>query len=353
MTHQRFNTVILGTFFAMVFLLTLMNLTVDPYGVFGTSTLPDGPSANERFLKIEHVTKRDKDYELLLFGSSRSGMTSPAWLEEASGLSAYNVSVFSGRPRDMETLYRAYRQARAAPLRVIVGLDAMAFLWEVDETDLSRRHHPSVSSSSFITYWMDYLLAPSFLPAIERVAERRLPSIAFNWEAGTYSLDGYDRQIAENHDAYMLKKFGGWTPRQLSSELDDREWHAFQRWMRTLEDDGVAVTVFLQPMHRQWRERMEPLMGDLRPLLNSIDGLVDLSGIGSENDADWYEQRHYRSSIARLVVKSLFDQSATPEERDVVANVPGGFYRPQVSDPASGQPSDQPHLDEIPSPSMR
>jgi len=310
MSNTKFNRCLMAAVALMLSLLVSLNISVDPYGVFGTSGLPDGPSSNERFIKIQHTIDENVGYELLLFGSSRSGMTDPAWFEQATGLRSYNLSVFSGRPRDMEKLYAAYKKTHTGPKRVVVGLDAMSFLLEGDDTDLSRRHHPSADDASRISYWLDYLLAPSILPSMEKVTNRKRPTIVFDWAAGTYSLKHYERLIAENHQAYMDEKFGTWTPRQLSAELDAREWEALSRWLAVLQRDNVEITIFLQPMHRQWRARMAPLMKDLEPLLQSVAGLVDLSHLESDNDAVWYEQRHYREPVARSVVDALFGASA-------------------------------------------
>jgi hypothetical protein len=307
MSNNKFNGILIGAFFVMVGGLVGFNVGFDPYGVLGTSSMSHGPSSNERYLKIEHLRGNRDRYEMLIFGSSRSGMTDPKWVEEATGLSAYNASVFSGRPRDMQKLYTAYKTMSGPPRAVMVGLDAMSFLLEPEEKDLSRRHHPSVDEAGVLSYWLDYLLAPSVLPAMEKVAANKAPTITFDFEKGVYALVGYENEILEDHEAYMSKTFDAWKPRDFSSPMDEREWRALNAWMEEMTRDEVEVTIFLQPMHRQWKERMSPLMGELRPLLELVDGLVDLSNVGSEEDELWYEQRHYRAPIARRVVEKLFE----------------------------------------------
>ena len=306
MNHRTFNLAALTIFGSMVVGLFTLNLMVDPFGVLGTSNMPDGPSSNERYLKIEHLNSNPNQYKLLMFGSSRSGMTDPAWVRQATGLETYNLTVFSGKPTDIASLYRAYRRTNEAPKEVMIGLDAMSFLSEPDKSDLSRRHHPYVDGAGTLSYWLDYLLAPSLLPSIEKVNAQSEPSIAFDWERGTYALLGYEKQIANDHAAYIEKTFGTWKPRSFSSSLDSNQWDVFSKWLETLAADQVRVTVFLQPMHRQWKSRMSPLMPEMMSMMETLDHWVDLSNVGSDADEQWYEQRHYRASIAREVVDALY-----------------------------------------------
>lgn len=308
MTYRQFNQRLIASIAVVVVLLCGMNIVVDPFGVLGTSTLPAGPSSNERFLKMQHLLDNPNEYQLLMFGSSRSGMTDPRWIEAHSGLKTYNLSVFSGRPRDMMKLYRGYRKVSDPPIEAFIGLDAMGFLLAPDKADLSRRDHPVIDQVGALSYWLDYLLAPSMVAALEKLNGAREPFISFDWSLGTYRLEGYDREIAKDHKAYIERTFNNWVPREYQSNLDEREWDALVLFLHELEEEGVRVRVFLQPMHEQWQRRMAPLTETLLPRLASIDGIVNLTELGSTDHQDWYEQRHYREPIARSVVERLYGQ---------------------------------------------
>jgi len=290
----------------LVLSMATANVLVDPFAMFGVSNWPDGPASNERYRKIEHLADTSVQYEHLMFGSSRSGMTQPEWVEAHTGERTYNLSVFSAKPTDMRALYRAYRLTHEAPRSVTIGLDAMAFLSEPDEDDLSRRHHPSIDAAGWLGYWFDYLLAPSFIAIADKWAAREAPQIRFNWETGTYALVGKDAAILEDHEQYMAKTFSTWAARAFVSEFDDRQWDELTAWLEELEEDGVRATLFVQPMHHQWRERMQPLMPTFRERLGSLPAVVDLSGLGSDDDTLWYEQRHYRPVLARELVARLY-----------------------------------------------
>lgn len=287
-----------------------INLVVDPFGVFDTSSLPDGPSSNERYRKIEHLQAHPGQYTHLIFGSSRSGMTPPAWVDELTGDTTYNLSVFSASPTDMQLLYRGFRDIDGPPRAVTIGLDAMAFLSEPDDSDLSRRHHPSALPTPAVSYWLDYLLAPSIVPTLDKLAARSEPDISFDWSHGTYALDGKDREIAADHEGYIRITFENWVPRQFDDTMDREEWSVLEIWLAELENDGVEVTLFLQPMHHQWRQRMEPLLASLSPLLEQLPNLIDLSAAGANDNRLWYEQRHYRPVLARQLMSQLYGRHA-------------------------------------------
>ena len=287
-----------------------LNLSIDPFGVFGTSSLNEGPATNERYLKVAHLEENPGYYQHLIFGSSRSGMTEPLWIEELTGQRTYNLSVFSGAPRDMQKLYGAYKDINGAPESVTVGLDAMAFLSVSEKTDLSRRHHPRIDPANRLSYWLDYLLAPSAVALLDKVAASKSPNITFDWQHGTYALVGKDAAIAADHAGYMKDTFEGWRPRQFQAAVDYAEWRALGEWLEELKKDGVEASVFLQPMHQQWQARMAPLMPELRPLLDTIEGLVDLSALGQDDNRLWYEQRHYRPTLAKRLVSELYARQA-------------------------------------------
>lgn len=300
----------------MVALLVFLNLVIDPFGVFGTSSLPDGPSSNERFLKIDHLAQSPDDYQELIFASSRSGMTDPQWVEERTGRNTYNLSAFSAKPSDMRELYRAYRVSKPAPIGVMIGIDAMAFLVEPEDSDLSRRQHPMVDGAGRLSYWVDYLLAGSFIAMLDKMAASKSPNITFNWERGTYELVGKELEIAKDPEEYRERVFGTWESRDYKNEFSDWQWRQLSDWLVELEDQGVEVKIFLQPMHRQWRERMSSIMPTVHEHLSRIPGMIDLSEMGANDDSLWYEQRHYRHAIAEQVVKAVFNHTVQRQVAD-------------------------------------
>lgn len=308
MAYAQFNRIFLVLFSLMVTALVAVNVILDPFGVFGTSSLPYGPQSNERYLKIDALMRREEPPELLFFASSRSGMTDPEWITERTGLTAYNLSVFSGKPEDMQLLYRAYRRFSPPPKQIVVGLDVMAFMLEPPSADLAKRHHPSVHDRGPIGYWADYLTSPSLIASLDRVVSSDEPHITFDFTKGTYALVGYERKIAENHAAYIASTFDSWRPVTGDPHLDQTQVKILIEWLDELRVDGVEPKVFLQPMHRQWKERMAALIPPVRELVLSQHGSVDLIDVASGDDTVWYEQRHYREPVARNVVQALFPE---------------------------------------------
>lgn len=315
MSFRHFNLCILVCLLVMLGSLIAMNVVIDPYGVLGSSSLPAGASSNERYLKLEHLKNNAGKYEQLMFASSRSGMTDPAWVESRTGLTTYNLSVFSGKPSDMEKLYIGFRVFSKAPVAVFVGVDTMAFMDEQADTDLSRRHHQDISSDGFVRYWLDYLLAPSLLPAIEKFTSRNSPPLEFNFSRGTYTLSGYERSIAADHRGYIEEHFSSWKPNNVVGSVDWSEMDTLKRWVSTLRSEGVEVKLFLQPMHHQWRKRMDTIYKEVEPVLKTLPEFINLSHISSNDNRAWYEQRHYRESVAREVVDQLYQNRIVSDDR--------------------------------------
>ena len=282
-----------------------MNVLLDPFGVFGTSSLPQSSSSNERFLKVKHLQDNPGAYEALILGSSRSGMTDPAWVETFTGRRTYNLAVFSAKPSDMAKLYQAAVESNQRVEIVVLGIDAMSFLNVGHDADLSRRHHPSVHSAGELSYWLDYLLAPSFLVSAEKIFSREAPPVLFDYDKGTYTLAYYDKRIEENHDRYMDETFDHWKPLHATPEFNEREWLALEGLARKLTADEVSVFAFVQPVHRQWADRMGEVLVETRRRAREL-GIEDLSDLAKDKDEYWYEQRHYRSEVAHAILENLF-----------------------------------------------
>lgn len=305
MSARRRYTTVIAVFFTAVVAMWTMNLVIDPYSVFGTSSLPDGAAMNERFVKIEWLRESNESYEALILASSRSGMTQPASVKARSGLDTYNLSVFSARPSDMLSLYGGYRETRPPPKMVLLGLDVMGFLDEADTRGLAREHHPSITGKASIRFWTGYLLAASIVPSIDKVRDSDAPRIQFDVSKGTYTLSGYDADIKRDHDAYQARMFASWNPPYQQSTVDEAELQALAILMERLSEDAVEVRAFLQPMHRQWADRMAPVYKALMPHLTKIPGFIDLSELARDDDALWYEQKHYRGPVSERVLDSV------------------------------------------------
>ena len=304
-SYRLFNIFAVVFFAIIVSALVSKNLFVDPYGVFGTSSLPLGSSSNERFLKVEHLcTERPSTYEGIVLASSRSGMTDPNLFASAPAVRYYNLSVFSGKPTDMLLLYRAFSACQGPPSEVVIGLDAMAFMDEKRSSDLSQRHHPRVSGQSPLAFWRDYLLAASALISAEKFMDRADPRIQFDLTNGTYTLRHYDRLIAEDHAAY-LRRFQALSGPRISVAIDHAQITALHDLLQAIEADRGSTMVFLQPMHRIWRGRLSEFLTDLKPVLSQVIDPLDLSRLGAEDDRLWYEEKHYRGALAVRVASTV------------------------------------------------
>ncbi len=127
----------------------------------------------------------------------------------------------------------------------------------------------------------------------------------FDYDKGVYELVHYDRQIRKDHKSYVADTFEGWKPVYANSEFNETEWLHLESLVKDLKDKGIWVIGFLQPVHHQWASRMGNILRETKARAIEI-GFEDLSGLGSEDDLLWYEQRHYRSEIAHAVLENLF-----------------------------------------------
>lgn len=117
----------LGLFIGLLLGIALMNLFVNPMGLYPPHLLPP-VTWNMRAIKPELLQQARPKPQVLILGSSRSMQISPAQVQKLTGMPAFNAAVESAMAEDDYAMLRyAVERAGVTPRLVILGIDVEAF----------------------------------------------------------------------------------------------------------------------------------------------------------------------------------------------------------------------------------
>lgn len=315
MHWSRFNRIVLSLCLAAAVTVPALNLTIDPYDVFGTGLLGPASTTNERVAKARFVVAQPNAFDTMIMGSSIAGVIDPRLL--AAGGTAYNFSFFSATPGDILKTLQMLERARHLPRRLYVALDPIMFTRPVPGAP-QMRLPPEASGERAWTFWRDYLFAGSTSALIAKVSERLadVRGVVFDLQSGAYSLPGHEREAVRDPAAYARRRVDG-----SSVPLAPGWWH------RPAEDDLVRLVAwlrarpwidvvwFLQPLHHRLHAALgadgPTYLQRTRAVVGSA--LRDLSThpIGSDSTL-WWDLKHYRPAAAPLLVAAL-RQTPSPD----------------------------------------
>lgn len=101
----------------------LLNVLVDPYGVFGRN--PNSCSEpNERFVKMTYLSKYPERFDGFLMGSSRIGSTEPSLLQKYFPKNKfYNLTISAGTLGEFEEMMLAMLKMGVKPRVIYLQID--------------------------------------------------------------------------------------------------------------------------------------------------------------------------------------------------------------------------------------
>lgn len=296
----------------------LTNLAVDPYNVFHTPFLPIDMEGNQRFTKIEFLSRHAGAFNAFILGSSRAGVLDPATVDHlVPGARTYNLSIAAGTPSE-----------HLAHLQYLVshGFDVRRLLIQVDLDYLSDKRegidyglalHPYVNDHSLLgTYWTYLTIFPTKILK-EKLAHnlRHTPHpVTLHVDTGVMEFWAAEEAIASQGETFFSG--GVFAPRSADRDpfLDQTVQLGALRSIRHLCDTRAIACVFFTTPHHQLIMDTINADGYLTALeaIGSITPFVDFSGYNSvtTENRNYYEPSHYRPVIGTRMLERLYRPGA-------------------------------------------
>lgn len=326
------------SFVAVVSLFVLFqtgtNYYFDHYGVFDSGMSSKQPiNLNQRFGKIEHLKGRQDEFNAFLLGSSRLGHFNTSFLSktasesEGKPLNFYNLSVFSGVPKDY-LLFLRYLKANKYPLEsVVIGLDMYPFFLPPDLSKPDFKHHPDVTGESSLGFYLSYLFRTSFVYLLTEANYffgDEAPVYEHHLETGEYKPVRAIRLINEDFASYWSREIkkaeqGIEAFQSANHVVDPSQLEDLIHLVQWLKANVAEYRFFVNPRHpindAYYSEEEKNAFNNL--IVREIKGsLVDVSGVEClmHDNRNFYDLMHYKPLVADQIVESIYRHSTAPSK---------------------------------------
>lgn len=295
---------------AVIMLMVLVTLLIDPYRVFGiTGWNKKNFMPNTRYLQIESL--KSKDAQAYIMGTSRVNYYDVKDFQELSGLSCYNITTPGSTLRETR-MQLEWLLARKKPKMILLGLDYdIQFLVPPLTTEyLNKWMHPETTGVPPWRFRLEYLRfdVESTWLAIKRNFFEWKVTYLFDPETGHYSLPKREDDIRANWPAYEAAQFQV-VPKETRKALSEHE-EDLRQIMALLKKHGVESRVVLNPMHHMllgsfdrtdfeaWKSRMKAICGEVTDF-SEEPALI-------QDNRFFYEPVHFNAQAGRWMLERIF-----------------------------------------------
>ncbi|MCX7096305.1 MAG: hypothetical protein NTV43_00185 [Methylococcales bacterium] len=325
--------------------LPVWNVLVNPYQIFkATYSIGDRYSSsttNERYLKVEYLLKQAKEstpnspqaiigqinnqaadkksngnnpatnHDAFIVGSSIMGLVDPALVNQHfPNRNFYNLAFLAAKPDEILATLQALKRNGVTIKTVVYGLEPIAF---TDSKSYGPAYelHPEASGKSRQRMAFNYLFAASLKDGFSRLVTSisGKPSVRYDIEGtGRYFLERYDREIGQDHSAFIRKQFPAnakpvKAPPWINSRFED-----FRKLAKWLKDEKIEATYYLNPLHPQvahayGAKRLAEFKQKMTELTEA-ESVTDCTDLLQGNDVNqrFYDYKHFRQEEADKVV---------------------------------------------------
>lgn len=273
-----------------------LNYVVNPLGKYDSTNLPSLVWTG-RADKVELLEEFDEQPDVLILGSSRSMKLDPDFIEDLSGLTAFNAGVNSARAEDYYVMLRyILEHMDKKPKYILLGIDVEAFhnktaiddrllynetlaqyLHDDDKASLADKLRTLLSYNETAATFTSLYYAATGYPKPET----------------TYEDDGFlhyiekEQEIVEGDfqpeiDEYIEKyrsRFNGFT------ELSKDRKRYFQQFLALAEKHNIVVFGFITTLH-------DDVIADLRKTRNYDEIKAELIEFLNEQQTQ-HDHFHY------------------------------------------------------------
>ncbi|QSX05220.1 polysaccharide deacetylase family protein [Sedimentibacter sp. zth1] len=315
-------------------LLTLVNVIVDPFGVFGDYVLDFyeyNMTSNPRLAKVKYLDKNHGNYDSYVIGGSKSSSLNPDKLKEYfNGNSFYNNFVYGGTFRDYEMEVK-YILDNYEVENIILHES----LHEV-ETDpfgtktVNNMYHANITGENKLDFYRKFLFMDlkqaynKLVAYVKRNKDIVDPSAVFLAETGVYNKIKRDKESYESigeflniHPEFDRPMYNG---RILQTEYNIE---ALKNIKKMCEEKGVNFVFVVAPTYfREMNIYETKGMIEYYKQISEITDFWNFSGYTSiaYDPRNFYDLRHYRNSVGEMMIDRMFS-----DDENILKDIPDDF----------------------------
>lgn len=317
-----------------------LNVIADPYGSVGTHLFPT-VTTSDRTVKADKIEQLKEGPELVVLGSSRSMRYEPSYLEEKTGLSAFNAGVNGiGGAADAWAMSQFIHDTRpdADP----------AYLWLLDveafvpfEIGARTANEPRLAQ-----YVGQASIGKGPREFARALWENRstLFSLDTAWDSARLLLYREEAKSSQSKYRKLILDDGVLKPRKWSEKEWKRRWpnsierysalhknaykgldptaqEYFEKTLAFMNEQGQAPVIVLTPVNPKLRKILAPLGWDKRheevvAYVESLQGAYDFVFLDMTDPKvfdfdkkEWYDGVHMTTVNTRLAIDHILEQT--------------------------------------------
>ena len=266
--------------------------------------------------RIDRVMKGEMDYDLVIFGSSRSARAIiAADLEKETGLSCYNMSYHGSNTDFHEFILRMYLTYNRVPKYVVLGVDDYNSFIREKTVFRADKLYPFTKYPDIIDELVqrgEKIQGISTLLCSHRINRsalfltKRVPNKFNQFSSnGSITIEGSDKQFLANNFDYDMS--GRLYPIDQESDTLIAKYEAI---ISLCESYGIELLVTVPPNYRHYtfgfRERLEQITADKTKIFYCNEEKAEYREMTNFYDAEHLNitgAKHYTKDLAEFIKK--------------------------------------------------
>ena len=325
--------------------LPVWNVVVNPYQIFNPEfSIGDrfsSSTTNERFLKVEYLLKEAKEkspnspdaiaeqinaelsgkkansnllsanHDGFIVGSSIMGLVDPTLVNQYfPNRHFYNLAFLAAKPDEILATLQGLKRKGVTIKTIVYGLEPIAFT-DIKSYGPAYELHPETSGQSRQRIIFEYLFASSLSDGFSRLITGISGKSSVRYEidgTGRYYLERYDREIKQDHGAFIRKQFPVNVKPVKAPPWVDSRFEDFRKLAQWLNDEKIESRFYLNPLHPHVAEAYgEKRLAEFKQKITELSGAVrvrDCSKLLQGNDVNqlFYDYKHFRPIKAAKVI---------------------------------------------------
>lgn len=352
--------IVLAALAACLMCWVLLNLIVDPFGVFGDRVLgwwSYDMSFNSRTAKFSYLEQHHEEFDSYVIGGPSAGAWSTQALDRYFGGSFYNLALSGNDMRDIERYVRwLVGRYEVKNLVLSVTVDS-ARAHAGDDRAVTEAMPCQLDGTSSLAYYARYLFADSSYGLRKLMAlssDSVVPSFSDRFDAATGAVDYSDRDVeaigAGSLEDYLESNPGFTDLPDVTGLLWQKECVSSVAAIRDLcEEAEVNLVVVAAPIYDGYLARFSRKeVEEFFTALGRVTPYWDFTSSSVSRDPRYfYDPASFRAAVGEMMLSRMFDDGEVYCPKDF------GVYRTADSGPAriaqaAAQCSEEPYTARVP-----
>lgn len=297
-----------------LYLIVIINYIIDPYGVFESNFFKQPGAIQERFYKINYLTKNL--FSEILLGSSRVGSINTENINIKFNKNIYNFYISSGNMAEFEYIVKWIPYNLSHIKAIYIQID-WPENYGLAGDQLQYQMHPDIIKKSKIDFFKNYLFTLQY-EGIKYKLRRNFTNeyleYKFDFKNGNFSYPERDNLLKTDCDGYQsrtgyFKNKNTEIAKSLRQDsINTQTLESISRIKKYAKNKNIDIIFFTAPHNMNYIDKIntEEYISFIRKLANITDfhNFLFYNKL-TKNNCNYYETSHYTDDISTEIFNAL------------------------------------------------